>query len=102
VLRSTVTAGERPHSFTYAADARGLHAEHSFRLSATPDGLSTVVVSHETQIGLLPRLGRVVLAPMLRTADRAWLADLAAAADHDGPAAAMRSDVSASVTRAAV
>lgn len=76
-LRSTVVATDRPHSFTFVADARGLHAERTFTLRPTPDGLSTVVVSHETQIGLLPRLGRVILAPRLRAANEAMFHDLA-------------------------
>ena len=43
---------ERPHSFAIIADATGLHAERSFTLHPTPDGLGTVVISHETQVGL--------------------------------------------------
>jgi hypothetical protein len=57
-LRSTVVASDRPHSFAFIADARGLHAEHTFTLRPAPDGLGTVVLSHETQAGPLPRLGR--------------------------------------------
>ena len=72
-LRSAVVAADRPRSFAFVADARGLHAEHAFTLRPTPDGLNTVVVSHETQLGLLPRLGRVYLAPHLRAANQAWL-----------------------------
>ena len=79
-LRSAVVAADRPRSFAFVADARGLHAEHAFTLRPTPDGLNTVVVSHETQLGLLPRLGRVYLAPRLRAANQAWLTDLARAA----------------------
>jgi coniferyl-aldehyde dehydrogenase len=44
--------------------------------------LNTVVVSHETQVGLLPRLGHVFLAPRLRTANQAMFDDLARAAGH--------------------
>ena len=44
-----------------------MHAERTFTLRPTPDGLSTVVVSHETQVGPLSWLGRVYLAPRLRT-----------------------------------
>jgi hypothetical protein len=50
-LRSTVVATERPHFFAFVADARGLHAEHTFTVHSTPDGLSTVVVSHEPRSG---------------------------------------------------
>ena len=78
-LRSTVVASDRPDSFTFIADARGLHAEHAFTLRPAPDGLGTVVLSHETQTGPLPWLGRVVLGPLLHTTTQAWLADLARA-----------------------
>jgi hypothetical protein len=78
-LRSTVVASDRPHSFVFIADARGLHAEHAFTLRPAPDGLGTVVLSHETQVGPVPRLGRVVLGPLLRASTQAWLADLARA-----------------------
>ena len=63
---------------------RGLHAERTFTIRPTPDGLSTVVVSHETQVGLLPRLGRMFLAPRLRAANQAMFDDLARAAGHGG------------------
>jgi hypothetical protein len=64
------------------ADARGLHAERTFTIRPTPDGLKTVVVSHETQVGLLPWLGRVFLARRLRAANQAMFDDLARAAGH--------------------
>ena len=94
-LRSTVVAADRPHSFAIVADARGLHAERTFTLRPTPDGLSTVVVSHETQVGLLPRLGRVFLAPRLRAANQAMFDDLARAAGHAAatPATPQRRDI---------
>ena len=79
-LHSTVIAAARPHSFAIVADARGLHAERKFTVRPTPDGLSTVVVSHETQVGLLPWLGRVLLAPRLRAANQTMFEDLARAA----------------------
>jgi short-subunit dehydrogenase len=78
-LRSTVVASDRPHSFVFIADARGLHAEHAFTLRSAPDGLGTVVLSHETQVGPLPWLGRAVLGPLLHASTQAWLADLARA-----------------------
>ena len=83
VLRSKVVAADRPRSFTFVADAQGLHAERTFTLRPSPDGLSTVVVSHETQVGLLPWLGRLFLAPRLRAANQAMFDDLARAAGHD-------------------
>jgi AAA ATPase domain/Polyketide cyclase / dehydrase and lipid transport len=85
-LRSTVVASDRPYSFAFIADARGLHAEHTFTLRPAPGGLGTIVLSHETQAGPLPRLGRVILGPRLQATTQAWLADLARAV-HDGRAA---------------
>ena len=40
-LRSAVVASDRPHSFAIIADALGLHAERTFTLRPTPDGLGT-------------------------------------------------------------
>ena len=70
------------------ADAVGLHAEREFTLRPTPDGLRTVVVSHETQVGLSARLGRLVLAPRLRAANQAMFDDLARAAGQGAAAPA--------------
>lgn len=81
-LSSAVVAADRPRSFAIVADATGLHAQRTFTLHNAPDGASTVVVSHETQVGLLPRLGRIFLAPRLYAANQAMLADLARAAGH--------------------
>ncbi len=81
-LRSTVVAADRPRSFTFVADARGLHAERTFTLRLAPDGLSTLVASHETQVGLLPRLGRAFLAPRLHAANQTMFEDLARAAGY--------------------
>jgi len=88
VLRSTVIAAERPHSFAFDADATGLHAERRFTLHPAPDGASTVVVSHEIQVGPLPRLGRAFLAPRLYAANQAMFVDLARAAGDGGAAKA--------------
>ena len=82
VLRSTVVAADRPHTFAIVADAIGLHAERTFTLRPTPDGLSTVVVSHETQVGPVPWLGRLYLAPRLRAANQVMFEDLGKAAGH--------------------
>src|SRR5262245_1622966 len=79
-LRSAVVASARPHLFAFVADGRGVHADRTFTLRAAPDGLSTLVTSHETQIGWLPRLGRLVVEPRLRAANQAMFADLARAA----------------------
>ena len=66
--------------FAIVADAQGLHAERAFTIRATPDGLSSVVISHETQVGPLPWLGRLIMAPRLRAANQAMFDDLARAA----------------------
>lgn len=76
VLRNTVVDSERPRFFAFIADAPGLHALHTFTMYPGPCAASTVVVSHETQVGWLPWLGRVFLAPRLNAANRAWLIDL--------------------------
>ena len=84
MLRSTVVASDRPHSFAFVADTPGLHAERAFTVRPTPDGLGSVVVSHETQVGLAARLGRLFLAPRLRAANQAMFDDLARAASEPG------------------
>ena len=92
VLRSTVVTSDRPHTFAIIADGRGVHAVRTFTVRPALDGVSTVVVSHETQIGWLPWLGRVVVAPRLRAANDEMFADLARVAQdrvakHATPAA---------------
>ena len=79
-LRSTVVASERPHSFAIVADALGLHAERMFTLRPTPDGQSTVVVSHETRLGPSRGWAGCYLAPRLHAANQAMFDDLARAA----------------------
>lgn len=81
-LRSTVVASDRPRSFAFDADARGLHAERTFTFRPATDGLSTRIISHEIQVGLLPWLGRVFLGPWLRKANQAFFADLARTVSH--------------------
>jgi coniferyl-aldehyde dehydrogenase len=81
-LRSAVVKSDRPHCFAITADGRGVHAERTFTLRPTPDGSSTVVVSHETQVGLLPWLGRAFLAPRLHAVNQAMFDDLNRAAAH--------------------
>jgi short-subunit dehydrogenase/uncharacterized protein YndB with AHSA1/START domain len=81
-LRSAVVKSDRPHCFAITADGRGVHAERTFTLHPTPDGSSTVVVSHETQVGLLPWFGRAFLAPRLHAVNQAMFDDLARAAAH--------------------
>ena len=83
-LRSTVVAAKRPHSFAITADATGLHAVRTFTVRPTPDGSNTVVVSHETQDGPVPWLGRLYLAPRLSAANQAMFEDLARAAGDCG------------------
>lgn len=79
-LRSTVIANERPRTFAFVADGRGVHAERRFTLTPTADGMSTVVVSDETQVGPLPRVAWFYLAPRLRAVNQVMFEDLARAA----------------------
>jgi short-subunit dehydrogenase/uncharacterized protein YndB with AHSA1/START domain len=88
VLRLKVIAADRPHSFAFVADGPAVHAERTFTIRPTADGLSTVVVDYETQVGLLPRLGRAILGPRLRAVNQAMVDDLARAAGHDAAVAA--------------
>jgi uncharacterized protein YndB with AHSA1/START domain len=79
-LRSTVISADRPRSFAITADGMGVRAVRRFTIAPAPDGLSVVVVSHETQEGPLPWLGRLILGPRLRKANQAMFEDLARAA----------------------
>ena len=88
-LRSTVVTSKRPHSFAITADALALHAERTFTLRPTPDGSSTVVISDETQVGLLPWLGRAYIGPRLHAANQAMFDDLARAAAYGAAAATL-------------
>ena len=88
VLRSTVIAAVRPRVFTFIADGTGVHAERTFTVRPASDGLNTVVESYETQVGLLPRLGRAILAPRLRAVNQAMFEDLARAAVQGAAAGA--------------
>ena len=81
-LHSTVVAADRPYSFAIVADSPGLHAERAFAMRPTPDGSGTVVVSHETQVGPFPWLGRLYVAPRLHAANQVMFEDLARAAVH--------------------
>jgi uncharacterized membrane protein len=78
-LVSVVVQNERPHGFGFTADGVAVHAERTFTLRPAPDGSSTVVVSHETQVGLLPWLGRAYLGPRLRKVNQVMFDDLARA-----------------------
>jgi hypothetical protein len=62
-----------------------VHAERAFTLRPAPDGMSTIVISHETQVGPLPWLGRVYLAPRLYAVNQAMFGDRARAVE-DGEA----------------
>jgi short-subunit dehydrogenase len=79
-LRSSIVASQRPYSFAFVADAPGVHAERAFTLRPAADGMSTIVASHETQVGLMPWLGRLYLGPRLRAANDRMFRDLAVAA----------------------
>jgi uncharacterized protein YndB with AHSA1/START domain len=80
VLRSTVVANDRPREFAITADGLGVHAERAFTVSPSQDGRSSVVTSHETQVGPLPWLGRLILGPRLHAVNEAMFEDLARAA----------------------
>lgn len=84
VLRSTEKASERPHLFAFDADTVGIHAERAFTIRPLPDGSGTVVVSDETQVGVLARLGRWLLAPRLHAANQVMFEDLARAVESRG------------------
>jgi hypothetical protein len=78
-----VVKNDRPHCFAITADGAGVHAERTFTLRPTGDGSSTVVISHETQVGPLPWLGRTLLAPRLHAVNQTMFDDLnRAAASH--------------------
>jgi len=59
------------------------------------DGLSTIVISDETQEGVLPRLGRLFLAPRLHAANQVMFEDLARAV---GPRPVMATQLAESAT----
>lgn len=82
-LRSTVVAADRPHRFSFVADAFGFHAERMFTIRASPNGAGSVVVSHETQIGLFPTMARRILGRRLHAANQAYFDDLARIASQD-------------------
>jgi uncharacterized membrane protein len=92
VLHSTVVASYRPTTFAIVADGRGVHAERTFTFRPAPDGRSTVVVSHEIQVGLLPRLGRVFLARRLHAVNQVMFDDLARAASQAAATTTSRSE----------
>ena len=79
VLHSRVVHSLRPHCFKITADSTGLHAERKFMLCPGPNGFGTTVVSHETQYGFLPWLGRAILQRWLRVANQDMFNDLRAA-----------------------
>lgn len=102
-LRSTVLTAVRPQAFAFDAHGMGVEAVHGFTITPAPDGRGSIIVSHETQVGWLPRLGRLVLAPRLRAANQAWVNDLARTAAlagkplEAGPVAGSRSNLGAAL-----
>jgi short-subunit dehydrogenase/uncharacterized protein YndB with AHSA1/START domain len=88
-LRSSVVSSERPNMFAFVADGLGVHADRTFTLRRSPDGAGTTVVSHETQVGVLPRSARGYLARRLHAANDEMFADLARAVGEDAPAEAL-------------
>lgn len=88
VLQTRITRSERPEAFDFVADAAGFHAERAFTLRPAADGASTIVASHETQVGPFPWLGRAYLGPRLYRANQVMFDDLARAASQGATAAA--------------
>jgi len=79
-LESKVVAAERDRRFAFTADGTGVHAERAFTLEPTADGQATLITSHETQTGWLPRFGRAIVGPKLYAANQRMFADLTRAA----------------------
>jgi short-subunit dehydrogenase len=79
-LDSTVVAADRHRRFAFTAAGTAVHAEREFALEPTPDGSGTIITSHETQTGWMPRLGWFVLGPRLCYTNRRFFVDLAVAA----------------------
>lgn len=77
-LHSVVSESVPGKVFRYTAASGGLHADHTFTLTETPQG--TRVLSKETQVGPLPAAGRAVLGPSLHRSTQRWLENLAATA----------------------
>ena len=82
-LESSIVDRERGRSFAFTANGLGLRGVRSFTLRLAPDGVSTIVSTHETQEGPLPWLARAVLAPRLHAVTQEWLADLSRAVGHE-------------------
>lgn len=76
-LASKVVTAERYRRFAFTADGTAVHAEREFNLEPTADGTGTIITSHETQVGLMPRLGWFVLGPRLYLTNRKFFLDLA-------------------------
>jgi short-subunit dehydrogenase/uncharacterized protein YndB with AHSA1/START domain len=79
-LESEVVASESSHRFAFTAHGLGVHAEREFTVEPTADGRGTLIVSHETQTGWLPRLGKAIVGPKLFAANQRFFGDLAQAA----------------------
>jgi len=90
VLSSHVVAIDRPHLFAIDAEFPGLHADRTFTLRPSADGRRTIVVSHETQVGWLPWLGRAIIQPRLHAANEVMFADLAKAVTQRAGAGSAR------------
>jgi len=89
-LATTVVAAERNRRFAFVAEGTAVRAEREFTLETTADGTGTIITSHETQTGLMPRLGWFVLGPRLYLTNRQFFRNLAVAAERSGPAARLR------------
>jgi len=62
----------------------GTEAYHSFDI--VPDGAGCIVISSETQMGMLPRLLRPLMRPLFGRVHRNWLTGLKRVAEAGPPA----------------
>jgi short-subunit dehydrogenase/uncharacterized protein YndB with AHSA1/START domain len=84
-LATRVVAAERNRRFTFVAEGTAVRAEREFTLEPTADGTGTIIASHETQTGLMPRLAWFALGPRLYLTNRQFFRDLAGAAAAKSP-----------------
>jgi polyketide cyclase/dehydrase/lipid transport protein len=74
---------EPPRRLAWSGTGLGAAAYHSWDIEPVPSGCR--VVTEETQRGAVPSLLRVVLRPLLRYTQVAWLSALARAAESGPP-----------------
>lgn len=77
-VETIVEECDPPHRLAWSGTGLGAAAYHSWDVEPTPDGCR--VVTEETQRGPMVSVLRVVLRPLLRYTQVAWLDALARAA----------------------